>query len=275
MAIVWGPLAGYFAPRASRCRSSSCPVAPQIDLPFLPFVFDIVVGVRRGDDALRDELDAILERARSRRSTRCSTRTECRGSTGGTRSDAMRRGLDRASALVAARARRAASARSATFRTLPRRTPRGPHAGAAGAPCSPATPLPGREVDQPVRRERLRHRQGKRLYSWYNCVGCHFHGGGGIGPPLMDDAVDLRRRSPRTSSTTIVEGRPNGMPSYGGQIPDDQVWQIVAYVRIARAARPPRPRRRAATDHMQAPHVGAERRPSAEPQRRRRAEHPG
>jgi cytochrome c oxidase cbb3-type subunit 3 len=30
---------------------------------------------------------------------------------------------------------------------------------------------------------------------------------------------------------TIVEGRPNGMPSFRGKIPEQQVWQIVAYVR--------------------------------------------
>jgi cytochrome c oxidase cbb3-type subunit 3 len=28
--------------------------------------------------------------------------------------------------------------------------------------------------------------QGKRLYRWYNCNGCHANGGGGIGPALMD-----------------------------------------------------------------------------------------
>jgi cytochrome c oxidase cbb3-type subunit 3 len=28
--------------------------------------------------------------------------------------------------------------------------------------------------------------QGQRLYAWMNCVGCHAHGGGGMGPPLMD-----------------------------------------------------------------------------------------
>ncbi|HEY3460111.1 MAG TPA: c-type cytochrome, partial [Casimicrobiaceae bacterium] len=31
--------------------------------------------------------------------------------------------------------------------------------------------------------------------------------------------------------STIVEGRPNGMPSFGGHIPDNEVWQLVAYVR--------------------------------------------
>src|ERR1043165_6725686 len=29
--------------------------------------------------------------------------------------------------------------------------------------------------------------QGQRLYGWMNCGGCHAHGGGGMGPPLMDD----------------------------------------------------------------------------------------
>ncbi len=28
--------------------------------------------------------------------------------------------------------------------------------------------------------------EGKRLYSAYNCVACHAHGGGAIGPALMD-----------------------------------------------------------------------------------------
>jgi cytochrome c oxidase cbb3-type subunit 3 len=36
---------------------------------------------------------------------------------------------------------------------------------------------------------------------------------------------------PDTVFETIVKGRPNGMPSFAGKIPDAQVWQIVAYVR--------------------------------------------
>jgi mxaJ protein len=40
------------------------PVAPQIDQPFLPFVFDISMGVRRGDQDLRDRVEQILENRR-------------------------------------------------------------------------------------------------------------------------------------------------------------------------------------------------------------------
>jgi len=63
LAIVWGPLAGFFA-KQSRVPLDVVPVSPQIDQPFLPFVFDISMGVRRGDQELRDQLDEFLERRR-------------------------------------------------------------------------------------------------------------------------------------------------------------------------------------------------------------------
>jgi cytochrome c oxidase cbb3-type subunit 3 len=71
--------------------------------------------------------------------------------------------------------------------------------------------------------------EGKRLFSAYNCVGCHANGGGGIGPPLMD-AEWIYGFQPRNIYSSIVEGRPNGMPSFRNKIPDYQVWQLVAYV---------------------------------------------
>jgi mxaJ protein len=63
VAVVWGPLAGYFAPRQS-APLEIVPVSPQVDLPMLPFVFDISLGVRREDKAFRDELDVVLGRLR-------------------------------------------------------------------------------------------------------------------------------------------------------------------------------------------------------------------
>jgi cytochrome c oxidase cbb3-type subunit 3 len=72
--------------------------------------------------------------------------------------------------------------------------------------------------------------QGQRLYASMNCVGCHFHGGGGIGPPLMDDEW-IYGSDPAQIFRTIVEGRPNGMPSYAGKLTNQQIWQVVAYVR--------------------------------------------
>jgi len=64
VAVVWGPQAGYFA-REEKVALDIVPVSPQIDLPFLPFVFDISMGVRRGDNALRDQLDQEIEKRRA------------------------------------------------------------------------------------------------------------------------------------------------------------------------------------------------------------------
>jgi cytochrome c oxidase cbb3-type subunit III len=72
--------------------------------------------------------------------------------------------------------------------------------------------------------------QGKRLYRWYNCNGCHANGGGDKGPALMD-AHWIYGGEPAQIVSTILEGRPNGMPSFAGRIPEDQAWQIAAYVR--------------------------------------------
>src|SRR5438105_6129062 len=63
VAIVWGPLAGYFAPR-QRVRLTVTPVSPSIDPPSLPFVYDICVGVRRGREDLKKAVQQSLDRRR-------------------------------------------------------------------------------------------------------------------------------------------------------------------------------------------------------------------
>jgi len=72
--------------------------------------------------------------------------------------------------------------------------------------------------------------QGKLYYRWFNCIGCHAQGGGAIGPPLMDENW-IYGKDPDAIFATIMEGRPNGMPSFRGRIPEEQAWQVVAYVR--------------------------------------------
>ena len=71
---------------------------------------------------------------------------------------------------------------------------------------------------------------GKRLFGQYNCSGCHSNGGGGMGPSLMDNEWIYGGRLEQIHQT-LVEGRPNGMPTWGGKVPDEQLWQISAYVR--------------------------------------------
>jgi mxaJ protein len=64
-AIVWGPVAGYFAARQSSPLKVT-PVMPPFDGPGLPMSFEISIGVRKDSPALRDELDATLVKLRPR-----------------------------------------------------------------------------------------------------------------------------------------------------------------------------------------------------------------
>ena len=63
VAIVWGPVAGYFAGRESVPLKIAL-VTPQNDGPRVPMVFDINMGVRRDDPTLRDEINAALSKLR-------------------------------------------------------------------------------------------------------------------------------------------------------------------------------------------------------------------
>jgi mxaJ protein len=57
--VVWGPAAGAFA-RAYKLQVSRAK-APQ-ELASMPFEFSIAIGVKRGNQELRDQLDAALAR---------------------------------------------------------------------------------------------------------------------------------------------------------------------------------------------------------------------
>lgn len=126
-----------------------------------------------------------------------------------------------------------------------------------------ATPLPAVTLTElqagPVHSASMAHTEyeenawaiaeGKLLYSAFNCNGCHAMGGGGSGPPLMDDEW-IYGSQPENVFATIVEGRPNGMPSFRGRMSNQQVWQLVSYVR-SMSALTPKDARPGRDDHMQ------------------------
>jgi cytochrome c oxidase cbb3-type subunit 3 len=91
--------------------------------------------------------------------------------------------------------------------------------------------------------------EGQNLYNQMNCVGCHFHGGGGIGPPLMDEAW-IYGHQPENIYQSIEEGRPNGMPAWGARLSSDQIWKITAYV-LSMSGRLRKDVAPARQDHMQ------------------------
>lgn len=63
VAMVWGPLAGYFAPRQT-VPLAVVPVSPARD-GVIPFTFAISAGVRKNDKPLGDEIDRILKSKRT------------------------------------------------------------------------------------------------------------------------------------------------------------------------------------------------------------------
>lgn len=85
-------------------------------------------------------------------------------------------------------------------------------------------------VEEPYGDNAFATAEGKRLFSWMNCSGCHANGGGGIGPALTDDQWTYGSE-PQQIFATIAEGRPNGMPSFRYMLSNQQIWELVAYVR--------------------------------------------
>lgn len=92
--------------------------------------------------------------------------------------------------------------------------------------------------------------EGKRLFSSFNCTGCHANGGGDKGPALMD-AKWIYGSRPEQIFSSIMDGRPNGMPSFKGKVPEHQAWQMVAYVRSL-SGQVPKDAATSRGDHMRA-----------------------
>lgn len=104
--------------------------------------------------------------------------------------------------------------------------------------------------------------EGQRLFAWYNCTGCHANGGGGIGPPLMKD-IWIYGNTSGNMFNSIVKGRSNGMPVWGGKIPEYQVWQLVTYIRSLnnlepKSATPTRPDTIEQNSHTLRPEAGSD-----------------
>lgn len=135
----------------------------------------------------------------------------------------------------AARALTATALAVAALAACDRRDDRGaPPAGATprSAPQSqlvPGLPQPRQPTANPYSGDAAAIAEGRRLYGWFNCAGCHSQGGGGMGPALMDDKW-IYGSDPANLYSVIVEGRPNGMPAFGGHIPEQQIWQIIAFI---------------------------------------------
>ena len=72
---------------------------------------------------------------------------------------------------------------------------------------------------------------GGQLFIAYNCLDCHgAEGSGAMGPSFQDGRWHFGG-SPGEVFESIYQGRPDGMPAWGGRISNDQIWMLTAYVR--------------------------------------------
>ena len=72
---------------------------------------------------------------------------------------------------------------------------------------------------------------GAQLFIAYNCLDCHgAEGSGAMGPSFQDGRWHFGG-SPAEVFESIYQGRPDGMPAWGGRISNDQIWMLTAYVR--------------------------------------------
>ena len=72
---------------------------------------------------------------------------------------------------------------------------------------------------------------GGQLFVGYNCLDCHGAGGSGAMGPSFQDGRWHFGGSPGEVFESIYQGRPDGMPAWGGRISNDQIWMLTAYVR--------------------------------------------
>jgi cytochrome c oxidase cbb3-type subunit III len=124
-----------------------------------------------------------------------------------------------------------------------------PTSVAAGGPAmetDPVGPVPGAVHDlhyrtNPFVNDPVALQDGRRLFDWYNCSGCHGgHAGGGMGPSLRD-ADWLYGDRPDQIYNSISQGRSKGMPAWGTKIPEQQIWELVTYIKSVGTPEEPDP----------------------------------
>jgi cytochrome c oxidase cbb3-type subunit 3 len=99
------------------------------------------------------------------------------------------------------------------------------------------TPPPKDPIGARFEGNKLAIAAGKQLFGEMNCTGCHFNGGGGMGPALMSGHWRYGGRIDQIYAS-IAQGRPNGMPTWQDSLQPEQIWQLAAYVKSLSAPVP-------------------------------------
>lgn len=193
VAIPWGPLAGYFVKKLG---------AP-LELVALegeagvPLAFDISMGVKKGNTELKSQLEAAADRRQAE----------------------IRTILEEFGVPLIA-------AHEVSDTRGTREEPK-----TSAAPATPPASDTPKKLNQFTGDEQA-IQEGQKLYFQVGCQGCHGGGGGGgMAVSVIDDTWKFGSDDGALFKLIKGEIPEQTMPTVYAQLPDEQVWKILSFIR--------------------------------------------
>jgi mxaJ protein len=206
VAIPWGPLAGYYAKKLN----APIEVVALQDEPGVPLSFGISMGVKKGNRELKSQLEASIDRRQA-----------------DIRSILEEYGVPLMPAHESAAPGRGGQNQEPERKPSDSQPPSAPTQDAAPADANATVkklnPFTGKEDMIAM---------GKMLYNEVGCQGCHGGGGGGgMAASLIDE--NWKFGSDDETLFKLIKGQipEQTMPTVYSDLPDEQVWQILAFIR--------------------------------------------
>ncbi|MYH30444.1 MAG: quinoprotein dehydrogenase-associated putative ABC transporter substrate-binding protein [Acidobacteria bacterium] len=221
VAVAWGPLAGY----AAATSGAPLELVPLEDEPGVPLSFDISMGVAKGNEALKDRLETAIDRRRTEILAILEEYGVPLVPAGGGAAAAPAAGVSGAADPNA----EAAPEEAAQLEP--------PSAAAAADPG----PTPGPRKLNPFTGNADMAAEGRTLYFQVGCQGCHGGGGGGgMATSVIDDAWTFGSDDDVLFRLIKGEIPEQTMPTVYSVLEDEEVWQILAFIRSVYAGDPGR-----------------------------------
>jgi mxaJ protein len=200
VAVAWGPLAGY----AATTSDAPLELVPLEDETGVPLSFDISMGVAKGNEALKDRLEAAIDRRQA---------------------EILAILEEYGVPLVPAAGGSVSAGQSAEPEP------------AAAAPA----PAPGPRNPNPFTGNADMAAEGRTLYFQVGCQGCHGGGGGGgMATSVIDDAWTFGSDDDVLFRLVKGEIPEQTMPTVYSVLEDEEVWKILAFIRSVYAGDPGR-----------------------------------
>lgn len=99
------------------------------------------------------------------------------------------------------------------------------------------TPPPAGALQNPYKGNKQAAEEGGKLFSAFNCDGCHAGGAAGAVGPSLADGRWRYGGSEGEIYHSIFYGRPRGMPAWGGTLPAEAIWRLVTYLKSIEPAK--------------------------------------